>query len=292
MRAKLLCCVLAGMACMSLSSCQDDEENGRKVINQEVYELTIASSRVPGSVYSGCGNNYVWDVLAGKKGQSGEWVAYSDIPGLDYMPGNEYRIQLESTTYEDHQMAEPVWTEYRLQQVLSKEAKQTAGLPQHLLSKEYYETGTFVPEYRFAVDAAHKEQIEKDLKENPPFMANANVIIYGGQLSRWIAIAKDGKMLGNGNIKHLNVEFSSFPESYKLLPLNNVQGTQRWTFMDNDNKETVTYDAFIGSESRSRDILLMSMSLWFYKDVTDIYKAKYPDAGVKTVVYSLGLVMK
>ena len=277
---------------LSLASCQGDDGNERRIINQQEYELTIASKRVPGTVYGGCGNTYVWDVLAGKKGQSGEWLAFGDINGFEYVPGNEYRIQLEATTYEDPLMGEPVWTEYKLQKILSKDAKNTADVPDHLLPKQYYENETFVPEYRFVVEAEQEELIEKDLKENPPFMVGANVIVYGGQLSRWIALANDGKMQGCGNIQHKNVEISSFPDSYHLLPIKGIQGTQRWTFMDNDNKEIVTYDAFIASESVSRSPGIRKMTPWFYKDVTDSYKAKYPDAGVRTVVYSLELVMK
>lgn len=45
-------------------------------------------------------------------------------------------------------------------------------------------------------------------------MVGANVILYGEQLSRWIALDKDGKMLGNGNLKHVNVESSSRFQTY------------------------------------------------------------------------------
>ena len=292
MKTKLFSYLLVLSTCLSLASCQDDDENERRIINQQEYELTIASKRVPGTVYGGCGNTYVWDVLAGKKGSSGEWSAFGDINGFEYVPGYEYRIQLEAITYEDHLMGEPVWTEYKLQKVLYKEAKNTSNLPDHLLPRQYYENETFVPEYRFAIEAEQKEVIENDLKENLPFLASANVIVYGGQLSRWIALASDGEMLGSGNIKRENVEISSFPDSYHLLPIKNILGHQCWTFMDNDNKEIVAYDTFFSSESVSRSPGISKMIPWFYKDVTDAYKTKYPEAGVKTVVYSLGLVMK
>ena len=70
-------------------------------------------------------------------------------------------------------MGEPVWTESRLQKVLSIEAKNSVDVPEHLLPKHYYENETFVPEYRLAVETEQKEPIEKDLKESPPFMADA-----------------------------------------------------------------------------------------------------------------------
>lgn len=289
MRNKFLFCLLVFSTCLFLSSCLDDDENERKIINQEKYELTVASKLVPGAVYGGCGNSYVTDVYAVKKEHASEWSAFGPIEGFEYEVGNEYRIQLEKTTFEDHSMGEPVWSESILQKVLSKEAKNSVGVPEHLLPEQYYKNGTFVPEYRFAVEAEQKELIEKDLKENPPFMADANVIVYGAGFTRWIALDKDGKMLGNGNLKFVNIESSSLPYSYKLLPLKGVQGCQRWKFMDNNDKEFVSYDTFLSAKSISKSPASGGLTPWLYKDVTEVYKAKYPDAGVKTVVYSLGL---
>ena len=289
MKTNFLSYLLVLVTCLSVSSCLDDDEDERKIINQQVYELTVASKLVPGTVYGGCGNTYVSDVYAGKKKQSDEWSAFSPIAEFEYEEGNEYRIQVEETTYEDHLMGEPVWTESILQKVLSKEAKNSVDVPEHLLPKQYYENETFVPEYRFAVEAEQKELIEKDLKENLPFMASANVIIYGEGLSRWIALDKKGKMLGNGISKHVNVDFSLFPDSYQLLPLKSIQAYQHWTFMDDNDNVIVDYDTFISTESISRSPAYVGLTPWLYKDVTDIYKAKYPNAGVKTVIYSLGL---
>ena len=289
MKNKFVSCLLVVVDSISLSSCQEDDENERKIINQQEYQLTVASKLVPGTVYGGCGNKYVSDVYAGKKEQSGEWSAFWNIADFKHEPGNEYRIQVEETTYEDHLMGEPVWTESRLLKVLSKEAKDSEDVPEHLLPKQYYENETFVPEYRFAVEAEQKELIEKDLKENPPFMVGANVIIYGEGLSRWIALDKKGKMLGNGILKHVNVGSPSVPDSYKLLPLKSIRAYQHWTFMDDNDNVIVDYDTFISTESISRSPAYVGLTPWLYKDVTDIYKDKYPNAGVKTVVYSLGL---
>ncbi len=247
--------------------------------------MTIASRLVPGSVYGGCGNNYVIDVYAGRKEQSDEWSAYWNIAGFEYEPGNEYRLLIEETTYEDKLMGEPVWTESKLHKILSKEEKNSVDVPEHLLQKQYYENETFVPEYRFAVEAESKELIEKEMKDNPPFMVGANVIVYEKGFSKWIAIDKEGMVLGKGKLKRRNIEYSSLPDSYKLLPLKGIRSYQLWTFMDDDDK--VSFDVFISSKSRNESP--DSLTPWLYKDVTDIFKSKYPDAGVKTVVYSLGL---
>lgn len=294
MKTNCLSFLLTLSVCLFLPSCLDNDTNERKIINRQEYELTIASRLVPGSVYGGCGNSYVTDVYAGKKEQNCNWSAYWAIGGFEYEFGYEYRIQVEETTYEDHRMGEPVWTESRLLKVLSKEKKNSADMPEHLLPGQYYENETFVPEYRFAVEAEQKELIEKELKENPPFMAGASVIVYGNKpaFTRWTALDKDGKMLGKGNLRILSIEFPSFPDSYKLLPLIGVQGYQQWRFMDDNDKETVTYDTFISTGSAGRSPGNIGRTPWLYKDVTDIYKAKYPEAGVKTVVYSLGLTIK
>ena len=271
-------------------SCNKEEE-WPKIVSQKEYELTIASKLVPGSVYEGCGNSNVRDVWAGKKEQDGEWSAYGNIEGFAYKPGNEYRILVEETTYEDQRLGEPVWTESKLKKVLSEVTKNSVDVPEHLISKQYYENDIFVPEYRFAVEAQQKELIEKDLKENPPFMVGANVIVYGKPVlfQRWIALDKTGKILGNGNLKHVNVDSPLIPDSYQLLPLEGVHAYQHWTFMDDDDNVIVDYDTFLSKESVTRTPAPVSLTPWFYKDVTDIYKAKFPDAGVKTVVYSLGL---
>ncbi|WP_290539961.1 DUF4377 domain-containing protein [Alistipes sp.] len=289
MKTRVLSYLLALSTCLLLCSCLDDDRNERKIIKQQKFELTVASKLVPGSVYGGCGNIYVSDVYAGRKEQSSEWSAYWNIAGFEYEPGNEYRILVEETTYEDHLMGEPVWTESQLLKILSKEARNSEDVPEHLLPKQYYENETFVPEYRFAVEAEQKELIEKDLKENLPFMVGASVIAYGRGWSRWIALDKEGRMLGNGDLKSENVAFSSFPDSYKLLPLKGVQGYQQWTFLGVNDKEQVSFDAFISREPIGGSPANIGLTPWLYKDVTAVYKAKYPAAGVKTVVYSLGL---
>ena len=89
MKTNFLSCLLVVLASISLSSCQDDDENERKIINQQEYVLTVASKRVPGTVYGGCGNTYVSDVYAGKKEQSDEWSAFWNIADFKYESGNE-----------------------------------------------------------------------------------------------------------------------------------------------------------------------------------------------------------
>lgn len=56
---------------VSFISCDNDDEQGRKITDYKEYILTIASKKVPG-VMSSCGNNYLTDVYAVKKEQSND----------------------------------------------------------------------------------------------------------------------------------------------------------------------------------------------------------------------------
>lgn len=67
---------------VSFISCDNDDEQGRKITDYKEYILTIASKKVPG-VMSSCGNNYLTDVYAVKKEQSNDWVPFDSIKGFD-----------------------------------------------------------------------------------------------------------------------------------------------------------------------------------------------------------------
>lgn len=45
------------------------------------------------------------------------------IDGFEFEKGYEYKIKVSETSYLDHSMGQPAWTEYDLLDVLSKEEK-------------------------------------------------------------------------------------------------------------------------------------------------------------------------
>lgn len=107
---------------VSFISCDNDDEQGRKITDYKEYILTIASKKVPG-VMSSCGNNYLTDVYAVKKEQSNDWVPFGSIKGFDFEKEYEYKIKISETTFLDYSMGEPAWTEYELLETISKEKR-------------------------------------------------------------------------------------------------------------------------------------------------------------------------
>ena len=278
----------------SLGACSDDDDFSRKILNQEEYQLTVASKRVPAVLDAGCGSSLLHDALAVKKDGASQWTAQGSIAGFESKPGIEYQIQVRETTYDDPMMGQRVWHEYDLLKVLSQETKASQDVPMHLIPKWYYEEGRFLPVYRFAVDATDKSVIEKDLKENLPILAQKHCMIYGEGISEWILLDKDGTFYDQGNIERKAFKPEEFPDSYNLLPIKNVKSSARWTFktIESSSRLSETYDVFIAPKTiLGRGIDPTPYTPWLYRDVTKEYQQKYPDAGVKAVVYSLELSM-
>ena len=134
-----LCLVVTLICATSLCCCQsDDDEEGCKVLSSKDYIITVASHKLEGVVTS-CGNSTKGKVLAVKKHGSTTWEAWSGIAGFDYVDGYEYHLKINETNYLDHRMGEPAWTEHKLLDVLSKENKETEGLPEDLIPEWYKE---------------------------------------------------------------------------------------------------------------------------------------------------------
>ncbi len=113
------------------SSCNQKEE-WPKILGQEEYELTVASQKLPGVVAS-CGNSSKAEVFAVKKGNATEWTDLASISDFEYEAGNEYHIRIQETHYLDKRMGEPEWTTYQLLKILSKEKKDSEGLPKDFI---------------------------------------------------------------------------------------------------------------------------------------------------------------
>ena len=130
----VLFCATCLCGCLS-----DDDEKGRKVLSSEDYVITVASHKLEGVVTS-CGNHMKTEVLPVMKENSNSWEAWGGIAGFDYEQGYEYRLKINETNYLDYSMGDPAWTEYKLLDVLSKEQKETEGLPEDLIPEWYKET--------------------------------------------------------------------------------------------------------------------------------------------------------
>lgn len=215
------------------------------------------------------------------------------IDGFEFEKGYEYKIKISETSYLDYRMGQPAWTEYDLLDVLSKEKKNSEGLPLHFIPEWFYEEHV-LPKYQYAVETDNKEVIEEDLRTNSILPLDYHYMLYRGEDSslRWIAIKDDSNTLGPCIIKSENKDPEKMPESYKLLPWEgNVYGFMGWQFLDEEGNETnyPSFDVFASRSTKSRTFNPAPNTVCLYKDLTEYYKNKYPEAGVKAVVVSYAI---
>lgn len=273
-------------------SCDKEDEEGRKITDYKEYVLTVASEMKPG-VMSSDGYNYLNDVYPVKKENTEDWEAMGYIDGFEFEKGYEYKIKISETSYLDYRMGQPAWTEYDLLDVLSKEKKDSEGLPLHFIPEWFYEEHV-LPKYQYAVETDNKEVIEEDLRTNSILPLDYHYMLYRGEDSslRWIAIKDDSNTLGPCIIKSENKDPEKMPESYKLLPWEgNVYGFMGWQFLDEEGNETnyPSFDVFASRSTKSRTFNPAPNTVCLYKDLTEYYKNKYPEAGVKAVVVSYAI---
>lgn len=125
--------ILFAFVVLTVTSCNNDDDlGGRMVTDYKEYKLTVASRKLPGVVTS-CGNSTLTDVFAVKNESQSEWQPLGYITKFDYEQGYEYQIRISKTSYLDYRMGEPAWTEYELLEVLSKERKDSEGLPEDFI---------------------------------------------------------------------------------------------------------------------------------------------------------------
>lgn len=270
-------------------SCDKEDEESRKITEYKEYVLTVASEMRPGLMLAE-GPDFLKEVYPVKKENSKEWEALSNIDGFEFEKGYEYKIKISATSYLDYRMGQPAWTEYDLLEVISKEKKNSEGLPKHFIPETFYKN-EFLPKYRYTVEADNKEVIEEDLKNNSVLPLDYHYMLYRGEDSslRWIAIKDNSNTLGPCIIKSENKDPEKMPESYKLLsPEGNVYGSMGWLFLDEAGNETdyPSFDVFVSSATKSKSVDLTPNTVCLYKDLTEYYKNKYLQAEIKVVVVS------
>lgn len=272
----------------SLMSCLKEDEEGRIITDYKEYVLTVASEMKPGVIWSE-GRDYLKEVYPVKKENAEEWEALGYIDGFEFEKGYEYKIKVSETSYLDHSMGQPAWTEYDLLEIIYKEKKDSEGLPKHFIPEVFYKD-KFLPEYRYAVEADNKEVLEEDLRNNSILPLDYHYLYYGNSEGlKWFAIKNDINAFGPGLIKMTNQTEEELPEVYKILPPEGqVNGFMEWSFLDEDGNETgyPSFDVFVGPAAKSKSVDLTPNIVYLYKDLTEYYKRKYPEAGVKAVVVS------
>lgn len=279
----------------SFISCDDNNEEGRKITDYKEYVLTVASKKVPGVLWSD-GLNYLSEVYAVKKEQSNEWSAFGSINGFEFERGYEYQIKIGETCYLDYSMGTPAWTERDLLEVISKSKKDSENLPLHFIPEVYYDIIPLL-QYKYVVDADNKELIEQDLKGNSLIPLNYHHMYYRGEddFLKWIALQDDNNAFGPYIIKTINKKPEEMPESYKLLPPEaQIVGYGEWSFLDETGNtiDNLSFDVFMGYATQVKDVDRTPTAIYLYKDLTAHYQTKYPNAGVKTIVISYKSVYK
>lgn len=293
MKTKVIQWIIASfLLIIGMTGCKKDE--GRKITEYKEYTITVASQKVIGLLFS-CGENYVSEVYAVRKEHSAEWEQIGYIDGFDYETGYEYTLRISETSYLDHSMGEPAWTEYKLIELVSKEEKVSEDIPNNFIPDWYYtEYCKIIDEnFRYYIDAEDKPTIEEDLNSNPMVTFDGLHCYIDNKWTRWFLINDNKEIVMLGFIKKENKESDNMPESYmNLKPEGTIQGFMEWTFIignNPDNEEnTIKYDVLICSPSKSKSADPAPVP-WFYKDLTQYYHEKYPEAGVKAVVASYNI---
>ena len=282
--------LMAFFTMVGLTSCNDDDEEGRKITDYKEYTLTVASVKLPG-VLTSCGSNVLADVYAVKNEQSTDWEAHGSIGKFEYEEGYEYQIRISQTSYLDYSMGDPAWTEYELLKVISKKRKDSENLPPHFIPDWYFEQHCpyIDPEFAYAIDADKKEDIENDLKTDATYkFGGLRCYIAFTGTRKWFLLDVDMHTIDKGTLITRTKDITEFPDIYKLLPPESkITSYVRFYFVKGDDIEdsVMQYDAFIYAQ-RSRDYAPAPqiVDIWLYNDLTAYYQSKYPEANVKAVV--------
>ena len=153
----------------------------------------------------------------------------------------------------------------------------------------------YTGEVEFVVDAPQiREDIEQDLKANPPFGGSKKyqfVIKKHSSLSPLFMLyavnpeddkSADGYILSNAGKVESKDNYSKFPAA-------SVRGWEKMNIVPVDTKDgkpVATYDVFIHQNIPSS---LVSSKMYFCEDLTEKYRQKFPNEDIHAVVRRLVL---
>lgn len=190
------------------------------------------------------------------------YIAPDQIEGFEYNKGYDYKLKVKVTPLENPS-TDGSTVRYELREII------------------FQHKAPFKIQLTYAVDAELKSIIEDDLRNTSSYLVGSGYV-FNEELSTWTLVDADYTPLLSGMYQRENGPQAELPASYKLLPPNEQIVTHvKWTliFLSGSEQMIRQYDAIItqiAGSSFSR--------LWFYEDLTEYYKTKYPDAGVKGVV--------
>lgn len=121
------------MLSVFLTGCEKEQEFS------EVSTVVIASKKLD-AIVSSCGIESKIPVYAVKQSSSAQWSACSDqINNFDYKEGYEYVVKLGKKNFHDKNMSVTSWSEYYLVELVSKEKKESEGLPETFIPDSWTE---------------------------------------------------------------------------------------------------------------------------------------------------------
>ena len=267
-----------------------EPEGGRQVTDYQEYEVTVASEKVPG-VYTSCGNKILTDVYAVRYAGEDDWKMLPSISGFEYESGYEYILRISRTDYLDYSMGEPAWTEYALLEEISKEAKASENVPDNFIPEWFFEQHCAdLDDFAYKVEAEDPAAVEDDIESDPAFSFNGGRCCIAG-LDKWFLLDRDGNVGKWGQLKRVSMSADEMPEIYRIFPpddAGSIRGYGRLEFMElgDDDNSLMQFDIFFAPSARSKADYPIphSFRLWLYKDLTEEYQKKYPDAGVEAVI--------
>lgn len=153
----------------------------------------------------------------------------------------------------------------------------------------------YTGEVEFVVDAPQiREDIEQDLKANPPF---------GGSKKYQFVIKKHSTLAATYMLYAVNPEDDKSADgyilsragevegkdNYRLFPAASVRGWEKMNIVPiatKDGKPVATYDVFMHQDIPSS---LVSSKMYFCEDLTEKYRQKFPNEDIHAVVRRLVL---
>lgn len=246
----------------SFVSCNDDDEEEAEVGKIVVMSVSSKMAWIE-SKYSPYEKNPVMECIIEGSDEK-LYLDKNEIEGFEYISGYEHRLKVRITSL-DNPSTDGSKQKYELIEILSQNKV----------------VGHSEIQLKYAIDADQKSVIEDDLLKISSEFVGSYYIFDG---STWSLFnANDETIIKDGQLQNLPLE-TELPESYKLLPVDEQIATYRkmiFTYTIGSEQMIRPYDAIITLMPGGRDSYYR---LWLYEDLTDFYKRKFPDAGVRGVV--------
>lgn len=154
----------------------------------------------------------------------------------------------------------------------------------------------YTGEVEFVVDAPQiREDIEQDLKANPPFGGSKKYQFIIKRYSRLLpasymlyAVNPEDDKSADGYILRIAGEVE-YKDNYRLFPAASVNGWYKENIVPVDTKDgkpVATYDVFMHQNIPSS---MVDSKMYFCEDLTEKYRQKFPNEDIHAVVRRLVL---